>query len=67
MRVPLPAAMITTSTAAIVAPRFFIARTARIIGALFLSTLLSACGFVQLSYNNAPDLIYWLARRLRRF
>ena len=53
--------MTTTSTAAIVTPRTRVAAKARIIGALLLSALLSACGFVQLSYNNAPDLIYyWL-------
>ncbi len=31
----------------------------RIIGALLLCALVSACGFVQASYNNAPDLVYW--------
>ena len=59
IRVPFPAAMTTTSTAAISAPRSLINTTSRIISALFLSAWLSACGFVQLSYNNAPDLIYW--------
>ena len=53
--------MTTTSTAAIATPRSFIAVKARIIAALLLSCLLGACGFLQLSYNNAPDLIYyWL-------
>ena len=26
---------------------------------LFLRCVAIACGFVQLSYNNAPDLVYW--------
>lgn len=54
--------MTTTSIAAvraIRAPRSVFATTRRIIGALLLGTLLSACGFLQLSYNNAPDLVYW--------
>ena len=36
-------------------------RKARIIGALLLAAALPACGFLQLTYNNAPELISrWL-------
>lgn len=32
---------------------------ARIIGAIALATLLSACSAVQLAYNNLPEISYW--------
>lgn len=32
---------------------------ARIIGAIALATLLSACSAIQLAYNNLPEISYW--------
>ena len=55
MRVPLPAAMITMSSAM----QHPCSKTA-IIGVLLLfTTLLSGCGALRLAYGQAPDLVYW--------
>lgn len=66
MRVPLPAAMITTSTmptpAAMFDSRSLRLPWVRIIGLLFMAlTLVSigACSAVKLAYNNLPDISYW--------
>src|SRR5512139_15608 len=68
MRVPLPAAMMTTSTAcpfcfmrlSIVMVNFrpLPAFLTRIIGALLL-VLLTGCSAIRLGYNNAASLSYW--------
>jgi hypothetical protein len=54
MRVPLPAAIITTSKFVMPISRQFFA----IIGALLL-LLLGACSAIRVAYNQAPDLVYW--------
>ncbi len=55
MRVPLPAAMITMSSA-MQRP----CPKSAIIGAvLLLTTLLSGCGALRLVYGQAPELVYW--------
>ena len=66
MRVPLPAAMMTTSTAAvpvaIVVPRRLVESCIRIIGllcAMACIAVLQGCSAVKLAYNNAPELGYW--------
>ena len=60
MRVPLPAAMITTSIAAmfhafvhlrIIAQRLFVA--------LCACGMLAGCSTLQFAYNSAPELTYW--------
>ena len=60
MRVPLPAAMITTSIAAmflafvrlrIIAQRLFVA--------LCTCGMLAGCSTLQFAYNSAPELTYW--------
>jgi uncharacterized membrane protein len=63
MRVPLPAAMMTTSTG--VAMRFpvifkgRVEQLSRIIGLLAVTCLLGACGVMKLAYNQADELAYW--------
>ena len=72
MRVPLPAAMITTSTACVmlVPPLIescvmFCSKTSsfsrllRIICALLVPMVLGACSAVRIGYGNAPSLLYW--------
>jgi hypothetical protein len=75
MRVPLPAAMMTTSTAtgflllselfvmtAFYHPPNRIFQCRHIIGpllGLFLALLLAGCSAARLGYNNAPELGYW--------
>ena len=66
MRVPLPAAMMTTSTALLPSfmsrSRCLLAAWFRIISLLAVGSafaLLQACSAVKLGYNNAPDLVYW--------
>lgn len=63
MRVPLPAAMTTTSTDAIAFPLSFMTPLApklvRIIGGLALAVVLAGCSAVKLGYNNLPDLAWW--------
>ena len=64
MRVPLPAAMMTTSSAMQI-PDWI--RNRRIIGArpwalcLLAAALLAACSTVRFAYTQAPDLAYWWA------
>jgi hypothetical protein len=64
MRVPLPAAITTTSTAVIHVP--FVpmksmdpTRIGGIILALALCLALSACSAIKLGYNSLPTLAYW--------
>lgn len=61
MRVPLPAAMITTSIALMHIPSGwnFASRFARIIGLLALAAALGACSAIKLGYNNVDELAFW--------
>src|SRR3954471_5206943 len=62
MRVPLPAAMMTTSIAAMHFPFRWMSslpRMARIIGLLALAAGITACSTVKLAYNNLDDIAYW--------
>ena len=66
MRVPLPAAMMTTSTAVALDTMTLSCKALpnllRIIGltaALLAGALLGGCSAVKLGYNNAPELAYW--------
>src|SRR5580765_4822032 len=56
MRVPLPAAMITMSSAMLSVFRTFGLRSL-IIGAVL--ALLGACSALRIGYGAAPDLVYW--------
>lgn len=56
MRVPLPAAMITMSSAMLSVFRTFGSRSL-IIGALL--TCLAGCSALRIAYGTAPDLVYW--------
>ena len=60
MRVPLPAAMITTSIDTMF-PAFVSLRiiTQRLVVAVCAGLLLAGCSSLQLAYNAAPDLTYW--------
>src|SRR5882724_11445070 len=62
MRVPLPAAMMTTSTAVMNFPSLLMttaSRLGRIIGLLALATALAGCSAIKLGYNNLDHLAYW--------
>jgi hypothetical protein len=58
MRVPLPAAMITTSNAVMLSFLRLsrIIRHALLLGSLFL---LGGCSTLRLAYNQSEDLVYW--------
>ncbi len=59
MRVPLPAAMITMSSAMLSVFRTFGFRSL-IIGALLVPlALLGGCSALRIGYGAAPDLVYW--------
>ena len=60
MRVPLPAAMITTSIAAMF-PAFVRLRiiAQRLFVALCACGMLAGCSTLQFAYNSAPELTYW--------
>jgi hypothetical protein len=62
MRVPLPAAMMTTSTAVIDFPStgfITVINVARIIGVLGLLVALAGCSAIRLGYSNLPEVAYW--------
>jgi uncharacterized protein DUF6279 len=62
MRVPWPAAMMTTSIAFMRIPSFLgacLPAVARIIGLLTFAAALGGCSAIKLGYNNLDEIAYW--------